>query len=93
MSSCIAAIADSGRSGCQPSQWLIEHRRPRSVHLLVMTSKEDPQSRPQALGFLRRERNVAGIEPYLVQNLGHSLDAYQAVLAPILGWLAAVADA
>src|SRR5665811_2502095 len=25
---------------------------------------------PQALEFLRRERNVPGIQPYLVQNLG-----------------------
>jgi len=74
-------------------EWLIEHRRPRSVHLLVMTSNQDPQSRPQALGFLRRERNVPGIQPYIVDNLGHSLAAYQAVLAPILGWLAAVAHA
>ncbi|MHB1473005.1 MAG: alpha/beta hydrolase [Dermatophilaceae bacterium] len=73
--------------------WLIEHRRPRAVHLLVMTSDKDPQSRPQALEFLRRERNVPGIQPYLVRNLGHSLDAYQAALAPILGWLATVADA
>jgi len=75
------------------AEWLIEHRRPRSVHLLVMTSNKDPQSRPQALEFLRRERNVPGIQPYVVANLGHSLDAYRAVLAPILGWLAAVADA
>ena len=74
-------------------QWLIEHRPPRAVHLLVMTSDKDPQSRPQALEFLRRERNVPGIQPYLVPDLGHSLDAYQAVLAPILGWLATVADA
>ena len=74
-------------------QWLIEHRRPPSLHLLVMTSNKDPQSRPQALEFLRRERKVPGIQPYVVANLGHSLDAYRAVLAPILGWLAAVADA
>ncbi len=74
-------------------QWLIEHRPPRTVHLLVMTSDKDPQSRPQALAFLRRERNVPGIQPYLVSELGHSLDAYQAVLAPILGWLATVAKA
>jgi len=74
-------------------QWLIEHRPPRAVHLLVMTSDKDPQSRPQALEFLRRERNVPGVQPYLVPDLGHSLDAYQAVLAPILGWLATVADA
>ncbi len=74
-------------------QWLIEHRPPRSVHLLVMTSNTDPQSRPQALEFLRRARNVPGIQPYIVPNLGHSLDAYQAVLAPILGWFTTVAKA
>ena len=73
--------------------WLIENRPPRSVHLLVMTSHQDPQSYPQALEFLRRERDVPGIQPYVVQDLGHSLDAYAAVLPPILGWLADVADA
>jgi pimeloyl-ACP methyl ester carboxylesterase len=73
--------------------WLVENRPPRSVHLLVSSSSMDPQSYPQALAFLRRERNVPGIQPYLVNNLGHSLDAYQAVLVPILNWLAAVADA
>jgi hypothetical protein len=41
---------------------------------------------------LLREQNVPGVQPYIVQNVGHSLDAYQAVLAPILNWMAAVAD-
>ena len=58
-----------------------------------MTANKDPPARPQALEFLRGGRNVPGRQPYLVQNLGHALDAYRAVLAPILGWLAAVADA
>jgi hypothetical protein len=74
-------------------QWLIEHRPPLSTHLLVMTSLQDPQSRPQSLEFLRRERAVPGIQPYVVQDLGHSLDAYAAVLPPVLGWLADVANA
>jgi len=74
-------------------QWLIEHRPPLSTHLLVMTSGKDPQSRPQSLEFLRRERNVTGIQPYLVQDLGHSLDAYHDVLPSMLGWLADVAQA
>jgi enterochelin esterase-like enzyme len=73
--------------------WLVENRPPPSVHLLVSSSTMDPQSYPQALGFLRRERNVSGIRPYLVNNLGHSLDGYQAVLIPILDWLGTVADA
>jgi hypothetical protein len=72
--------------------WLIEHRPPARVHLLVMSSSTDPQSYPQARQFLQRERNVPGVRPYLIKGLGHSLDAYQAVLAPILNWLAAVAD-
>ena len=72
--------------------WLIEHRPPPRAHLLVMSSNTDPQSYPQAKQFLARERNVPGVRPYLVNGLGHSLDAYQAVLAPILNWLAAVAD-
>lgn len=74
------------------AEWLIQHRRLQLMHLLVMTSNKDPQSRPQTMEFLRRERNVPGIQPYLVQNLGHSLDAYQAVLAPILGWFAALSN-
>ena len=73
--------------------WLIEHRPPRSVHLLVMSSDTDPQSYPAAVEFLRREQNVPGIQPYLVKGLGHSLDTYQATLAPILDWFGAVADA
>ena len=72
--------------------WLIEHRPPARVHLLVMSSSTDPQSYPQARQFLRREQNVPGVQPYLVQSLGHSLDAYQTVLAPIMNWMAAVAD-
>jgi dienelactone hydrolase len=74
-------------------EWLIEHVPPASAHLLVMTSDRDPQSRPQSMEFLRRERKVPGIQPYLVSGLGHSLDAYHAVLAPVLRWLAQVADA
>jgi enterochelin esterase-like enzyme len=72
--------------------WLIEHRPPLSTHLLVMTSQQDPQSRPQSLQFLRRVRDIPGVQPYVVQDLGHSLDAYAAVLPPILGWLADVAN-
>jgi len=72
--------------------WLIEHRPPARVHLLVMSSNTDPQSYPQTKQFLRREQNVPGVQPYIVQNIGHSLDAYQAVLAPIMNWMAAVAD-
>jgi len=72
--------------------WLIQNHPPRSVHLLVGSSDTDPQSYPQAKEFLRRERNVPGVQPYLVKDLGHSLDAYAAVLPPILGWLADVAN-
>ncbi|MEP7034547.1 MAG: alpha/beta hydrolase-fold protein [Actinomycetota bacterium] len=73
--------------------WLIQNRPPRSLHLLVMTSQQDPQSRPQSLQFLGRVRDIPGIQPYVVKGLGHTLDAYSAVLAPILGWLAEVAHA
>jgi len=72
--------------------WLIEHRPPARVHLLVMSSNTDPQSYPQARQFLLREQKVPGVQPYIVQDLGHSLDAYKAVLAPVLNWMAAVAD-
>jgi len=72
--------------------WLIEHRPPPRVHLLVVDSNTDPTSYPQALRFLRREQNVPGVQPYIVQNLAQSLDAYTVVLAPVLGWMAAVAD-
>lgn len=72
--------------------WLIEHRRPQSTHLLVMTSEQDPQSRPQSLQFLRRVHGIPGVQPYVVKDLGHSLDSYAAVLPPILGWLADVAS-
>lgn len=74
-------------------QWLIEHRRPKTVHLLVMTSNSDPQSRRQGLEFLARERDVPGIQAYLVPNVGHSLSAYRAVLGPILVWLGSLTDA
>lgn len=73
--------------------WLIEHRPPPRPHLLVMSSDNDPQSYPGALRFLARERNVPGVQPYLVKGVGHSLDAYQSVLVPTLNWLGAVADA
>ena len=72
--------------------WLVENRPPARVHLLVMSSNTDPQSYPQARQFLRKEQNIPGIQPYIVQNVGHSLDAYHAVLAPTLNWMAAVAD-
>ena len=72
--------------------WLVENRPPARVHLLVMSSNTDPQSYPEAVAFLRREQNVPGVQPYIVQGLGHTLDAYKAVLAPVLNWLAAVAD-
>ncbi len=74
-------------------EWLILNHPPRQVHLLVMTSNTDPQSRPQAEQFLRRTRGLPGIQPYLIPNLGHSLDAYRAVLGPILGWFAIVGKA
>jgi enterochelin esterase-like enzyme len=73
--------------------WLIEHQPPLAMHLLVMTSMKDPQSRPQSLAFLAREKNVPGVQPYVLQDLGHSLDTFAAVLPPILGWLADVAGA
>ena len=73
--------------------WLIQNDPPRSVHLLVGSSDMDPQSYPEAKEFLRRQRNVPGVQPYLVKGLGHSLDAYAAVVPPILGWLADVAGA
>jgi len=63
------------------------------VRLLVMSSNTDPQSYPQSSQFLQRERNVPGVQPYIVRDLGHTLDAFRAVLVPILDWLAAVADA
>ena len=72
--------------------WLVEHHPPARVHLLVMSSPTDPQSYPQAKQFLLREQNVPGVQRYYVQSVGHSLDAYQAVLAPVLNWMAAVAD-
>lgn|GEM_PF-441735 len=72
--------------------WLVENRPPRWMHLLVMSSDKDPQSYPQARQFLRREQNVPGIQPYIVKDLGHSLNTYQTVLAPILDWFAALAD-
>ena len=53
--------------------WLIEHHPPARVHLLVMSSNTDPQSYPQAQRFLKRERNVPGVQPYIVQDIGHSL--------------------
>jgi enterochelin esterase-like enzyme len=74
------------------AMWLLQHRPPARVHLLVMSSNTDPQSYPQARQFLLQAQNVPGIQPYIVQGIGHSLDAYQAVLAPILNWMAAVAD-
>jgi enterochelin esterase-like enzyme len=75
------------------ASWLLEHLAPAPTHLLVMTSDTDPQSRPQSMRFLRREGKAPGIQPYVVPGLGHSLDAYHAVLVPILRWLAQVADA
>jgi len=72
--------------------WLIGHHPPQHVHLLVMSSSTDPQSYQQARRFLQLTKNEAGVRPYLVKDLGHSLDAYQAVIAPILGWMAAVSD-
>lgn len=73
--------------------WLIEHQPPLNLHLLVMTSMKDPQSRPQSLQFLINEKNVPGVQPYVLQDLGHTLDTFAAVLPPILGWLADVAGA
>ncbi len=73
--------------------WLVLNRPPPSVHLLVMTSQQDPQSRSQSLQFLGRARDVPGIQPYVVKGLGHTLDAYAAVVPPILDWLADVAAA
>lgn len=73
--------------------WLIEHQPPLTTHLLVMTSIKDPQSKAQSLQFLAREKNVPGVQPYVLQNVGHSLDTFAAVLPPVLGWLADVADA
>jgi enterochelin esterase-like enzyme len=73
--------------------WLIEHQPPLNLHLLVMTSMKDPQSRPQSLQFLANEKNVPGVQPYVLQDLGHTLDTFAAVLPPVLGWLADVAGA
>jgi enterochelin esterase-like enzyme len=84
--------ADQNLAHLSSPTWLIEHRPPLSTHLLVMTSQQDPQSRPQSLEFLRRVREIPGVQPYVVKDLGHTLDAYAAVLPPILGWLADVAN-
>jgi len=58
-----------------------------------MSSERDQPSLPQSLALLKRERDVPGIQPYVVADLGRSLDAYHDVLAPVLGWLADVANA
>jgi hypothetical protein len=58
-----------------------------------MTSLTDPQSKPQSLDFLSREKNVPGVQPYVLQEMGHNLDTFAAVLPPVLGWLADVAGA
>ena len=58
-----------------------------------MTSIKDPQSKPQSLQFLAREKDVPGVQPYVLQDLGHNLDTFAAVLPPVLGWLADVAGA
>ena len=84
--------ADQNLAHVSSPTWLIENRPPLSTRLLVMTSQQDPQSRPQSLEFLRREQNLPGIQPYVVKDLGHNLDAYAAVLPTILGWLADVAN-
>jgi hypothetical protein len=73
--------------------WLIENLPPPRVHLLVMSSDTDPQSYPQSTEFLHRERNVPGVQPYIVKDQGHNIGAYKSVLVPVLDWLAAVADA
>jgi enterochelin esterase-like enzyme len=72
--------------------WLITHRPPARPHLLVVASNTDRVSYPRALHFLQRAQNVPGVQPYVVANLAHSLSAYTVVLAPILGWMAAVTD-
>jgi enterochelin esterase-like enzyme len=91
----LAALLKASPSFAHESSptWLIKNHPPPNVHLLVMTSQQDPQSRPQSLEFLRQVRDVPGIQPYVVKGLGHTLDAYAAVVPPILGWLADVAGA
>jgi enterochelin esterase-like enzyme len=71
--------------------WLLAHHRPAHVHLLVMSSNTDPQSYGLAIDFLKREEKTPGIQPYIVDGLGHSLNTYGAVLAPILNWMTTVA--
>ena len=72
--------------------WLVEHHPPQATHLLVVSSPADPQSWPQSSEFLRRAHLVPGVQPYLVPDLGHTVGAWQLVLPPVLGWLAAVAN-
>jgi len=73
--------------------WLAEHRPPGAPHLLVMTSPPDPQSYRESMDFLRRTHNLPGVQPYVVQGVGHSMATWELVTPPILGWLAAVAGA
>ncbi len=74
----------------------LAHRAPAAadLHLLVMTSHEGPAVPAAVPGSSSPdEKNVPGVQPYVLQDLGHTLDTFAAVLPPILGWLADVAGA
>src|SRR5665647_3341525 len=73
---------DSRAAGCPDEEWEQDatmkatlHERDADHDELLRRVQVQPddvadQRRPQALEFLRRDRRVPGIQPYLVQNLG-----------------------
>ncbi len=73
---------DSRAAGCPDEEWEQDatmkatlHERDADHDELLRRVQVQPddvadQRRPQALEFLRRDRSVPGIQPYLVQNLG-----------------------
>lgn len=69
----------------------VEHRPPRSVHLLVMNSDTDPQSYPQTLSFCGGTRTYPTYSRISLR-LGPFTDTNQTTLTPLLDWFAAVAD-
>lgn len=73
--------------------WVLLHQPPAHVHVLVCTSLADPQSKASSLAFLKTARNVPGVQPYILANLGHSMAAYKDVTPNVLAWLADVAAA
>lgn len=66
---------------------LLAHTRPPATSLLVMASKNDPESYPYMVQFLKQVRSPMAVTSLVLASGGHNVDEIPLHLPQIMAWL------